>query len=57
LPGLLAIVVIGFGLVSALYILLAGRLSNWLGQVANYQKVNRSLAIVFLVLAVIVVSR
>jgi threonine/homoserine/homoserine lactone efflux protein len=57
LPGLLAIVVIGFGLVSALYILLAGQLSNWLGQIANYQKVNRSLAIVFLVLAVIVVSR
>lgn len=57
LPILLLIVVAGFALVSAIYIQLAGKLSVWLNQVSNVQRVNRGLAMFFLVLAVIIVSR
>lgn len=57
LPLLILIVVIGFSLVSALYIFLASRLSSWLEAGSNFQQVNRVLAIAFLVLAVIVVTR
>lgn len=57
LPLLILIVVVGFSLVSALYILLAGRLSSWLAIGTNFQQVNRVLAIAFLVLAVIVLTR
>ena len=57
LPLLILIVVMGFSLVSAFYIFLAARLSNWLASGTNFQQVNRALAIAFLVLAVIVLTR
>lgn len=57
LPLLILIVVMGFSLVSAFYIFLAARLSNWLASGTNFQQVNRVLANAFLVLAVIVLTR
>lgn len=57
LPLLILIVVMGFSLVSALYIFLAARLSNWLASETNFHKVNRVLATAFFVLAVIVLMR
>ena len=57
LPVLIGIVIIGFSAVSALYIFLASRISNWLANRANFRVVNKVLAIVFLGLAVIVLTR
>jgi threonine/homoserine/homoserine lactone efflux protein len=57
LPVLLLIVVFGFAIVSAIYIGLAQKLSAWLNVSQNLSKVNRVLAAVFLVLAVIVITR
>ena len=57
LPFLILIVVVGFAFVSALYIFLASRLSKWLQAEANLQRVNRVLALAFLGLAVIVLTR
>ncbi|MEY5146471.1 MAG: hypothetical protein RL224_785, partial [Actinomycetota bacterium] len=50
-------VVFGFAIVSAIYIGLAQKLSAWLNVSQNLSKVNRVLAAVFLVLAVIVITR
>ncbi len=57
LPFLILIVVVGFAFVSALYIFLASRLAKWLQAEANLQRVNRVLALAFLGLAVIVLTR
>ncbi|MFM1994378.1 MAG: hypothetical protein RL537_1067 [Actinomycetota bacterium] len=57
LPILILIVVLGFSVVSAFYIFLAARLAKWLALESRFQQVNRVLAIAFLVLAVIVLTR
>lgn len=57
LAGLALIVVGGFSAVAAIYIFLAGRLTSWLTQPANLRRVNRLLAVAFLALAVIVLTR
>ena len=57
LPALLAIVAIGFGLVSTLYILGSIPLRVWLGSAKNQQLVNRAVSIVFVVLAIWIVLR
>lgn len=57
LPLLIGIVIIGFSAVSALYIFLASRISTWLDNGSNFRVVNKLLALVFLALAVIVVTR
>lgn len=57
LPLLILIVVMGFSAVSFLYIFLASRLSKWLSLETNFQHLNKVLAIAFLGLAVIVLTR
>jgi threonine/homoserine/homoserine lactone efflux protein len=57
LPALLAIVAIGFALVSTLYILGSIPLRVWLGSAKNQQLVNRVVSIVFVVLAIWIVLR
>lgn len=57
LPVLILIVVLGFSAVAALYIFLAARLSSWLSLESNFRQLNRLLAVIFLVLAVIVLTR
>lgn len=57
LPWLILIVILGFSLVSALYIVVAVGLSKWLKMESNFRLVNRVLAVAFLVLAVIVLTR
>ena len=57
LPLLIGIVILGFSTVSALYIFLASRISKWLDKESNFRVVNKVLALVFLALAVIVVTR
>jgi threonine/homoserine/homoserine lactone efflux protein len=57
LTWLLAIVLIGFMLVASFYVAIAQRLSSWLSRKVNLKVLNRSIALVFLVLAVIVLTR
>ena len=57
LPILIVVVIIGFSAVSALYILMASRISTWLANGSNVQVINKLLALVFLALAVIVLTR
>lgn len=57
LTWLLAIVLIGFMLVAGSYVAIAQRLSSWLSRKVNLKVLNRSIALVFLVLAVIVLTR
>ena len=57
LPLLLAIVILGFMLVAALYVALAKKLSGWLRKMSNFQTINRLVAVIFFVLAVIVLTR
>ena len=57
LPMLIAIVIAGFSAVSAFYIFLASRISHWLALGSNFRVVNKVIALVFLVLAVIVLTR
>lgn len=57
LPVLIAIVIVGFSAVSALYIFLASRISTWLTLGSNFQAVNKILALIFFGLAVIVLTR
>lgn len=55
--GLAAIVVAGFGLVSIFYISLAQRIRAWISRGSNQRLVNRIVAGVFVVLAVLVLTR
>jgi threonine/homoserine/homoserine lactone efflux protein len=55
--GLAAIVVVGFGLVSLFYISLAQQIRAWINRGDNQRLVNRIVAIIFVVLALIVVAR
>jgi threonine/homoserine/homoserine lactone efflux protein len=55
--GLAAIVVVGFGLVSLFYISLAQQIRAWINLGDNQRLVNRIVAIIFVVLALIVVAR
>jgi threonine/homoserine/homoserine lactone efflux protein len=50
-------VLIGFMLVASFYVAIAQRLSSWLSRKVNLKVLNRSIALVFLVLAVIVLTR
>lgn len=55
--GLAAIVIAGFGLVSAFYIGLAQQIRAWITRGENQRLVNRIVAVIFVVLAAIVVAR
>ena len=55
--GLAAIVIVGFGLVSAFYIGLAQQIRAWITRGENQRLVNRVVAVIFVVLAAIVVAR
>ena len=55
--GLAAIVIVGFGLVSAFYIGLAQQIRAWITRGENQRLVNRIVAVIFVVLAAIVVAR
>lgn len=57
LSVLALIVVVGFSAVAAIYIFLAGRLTSWLAKPTNFRRLNRWLALAFLALAVIVLTR
>jgi threonine/homoserine/homoserine lactone efflux protein len=57
LPILLGIVVLGFALVTFIYISLASALSVWIRSKSNYQLVNRVLAAIFVVLAIVIAIR
>lgn len=55
--GLAAIVVAGFGLVSLFYISLAQKIRNWISTGNNQHIVNRVVAGIFVILAVLVLTR
>ena len=57
LPLLLVIVAVGFALVTLIYVSVAAALSKWLAVEKNYQLVNRLLAAVFLLLALVIIIR
>lgn len=57
LSVLLVIVAIGFGLVTLIYVSMARLLANFLEKGANFQLVNRILAVTFLVLAIVIILR
>jgi threonine/homoserine/homoserine lactone efflux protein len=57
LSVLLVIVAIGFGLVTFIYVSMARLLANFLEKGANFQLVNRILAVTFLVLAIVIILR
>ncbi len=57
LAPLLVIVVLGFGVIGAIYVLLASAVQGWLIKQANYRFINRAMSIVFLTLAVIILTR
>lgn len=57
LPVLLGIVSIGFGLVSAIYIAGSNSLRGWLGSDSNQSLINRSVSVIFVLLAIWIVLR
>ncbi len=57
LAPLLLIVVVGFAAVGATYVLLASAVQGWLLEKSNYRLINRAMSIVFLTLAVIILTR
>lgn len=57
LPILLGIVAVGFALVTVLYVSIATAISRWLSVYKNFQIINRLLAGVFLVLALVILIR
>ena len=52
-----AIIVVGFALISAFYILLAAPIRAWISRGKNQQMLNRAIALVFVFLAVVVFLR
>lgn len=54
---LLLIVAIGFAVVTLIYVSIAAGLSKWLAVEKNYQLINRLLAGVFLLLALVIIIR
>lgn len=57
LPFLLAIVALGFGLVSALYISGSLSLRSWLSAGTNQRLINRAVSVIFVLLAIWIVLR
>lgn len=55
--GLAGIVILGFGLVSVFYIGLAQQIRGWISRGENQRLVNRIVAGIFVVLAVVVLAR
>jgi threonine/homoserine/homoserine lactone efflux protein len=54
---LLGIVVLGFALVTFIYVSIAAGFSRWLSTEKNFQLINRLLAGVFLILALVIIVR
>ncbi len=57
LPILLGIVAVGFALVTLIYVSIAAVISRWLSVEKNFQTINRLLAGVFLILALVIIIR
>lgn len=57
LPILLLIVGLGFGFVTSIYVFLSRILAGWLKTRSNFQMVNRILAAIFLLLALVILLR
>lgn len=51
------IIAVGFSLISAFYIGLAAPIGAWIGRGANQRLLNRSIALVFVILAVVIALR
>ncbi len=51
------IIAVGFSLISAFYIGLAAPIGTWIGRGANQRLLNRSIALVFVILAVVIALR
>jgi len=52
-----AIIVVGFALISAFYIGLAAPIGAWIGRGTNQRLLNRAIALIFVVLAVVIALR
>ena len=52
-----AIIIVGFALISAFYIGLAAPIGAWIGRGANQRLLNRVIAVIFVVLAVLIALR